>query len=117
MEKKFWIKKIIGFIVMAIICLAILAYVVMLLWNGVLVKVVPVSMVSYSQALGILLLSKILFGGFKGGWGSRYKDHWKQKMEHKWQQLSPEEREKIKEEWRNRCRIWKRGNQDDNAGS
>ena len=107
MHKKFWIKKIIGFTMIAIACLALLAWVVMLLWNGVLAEVVQVSTVTYWQALGLLVLSKILFGGFRGK-GGDYKKRWKEKMEEKLAGLSEEEREKIKEEWRNRCNMWKR---------
>lgn len=107
MNKKFWIKKIVGFSLLALAGIALLTWVVMLLWNGVLAEVVPVSTVTYWQALGLLVLSKILFGGFRGK-GGDYKKRWKEKMAAKLEGLSPEEREKIKEEWRNRCNMWKR---------
>jgi hypothetical protein len=29
-------------------------------------------------------------------------------MKEKWQNMSPEEKEKMKEEWRNKCRTWRR---------
>lgn len=109
MHKKFWIKKIIGFALMAIGCFALLAWVVMLLWNGVLTEVVPVSSVTYWQALGLLILSKILFGGFRGK-GGDYKKRWKEKMEHKLAGMSDEERDRIKEEWRQRCNMWRKNN-------
>ncbi len=78
MNKKFWIKKIVGFTILAIGGIALLTWVVMLLWNGVLAEVVPVSTVTYWQALGLLVLSKILFGGFRGK-GGDYKKRWKEK--------------------------------------
>ena len=114
MNKKFWIKKIVGFTTLAIAGIALLTWVVMLLWNGVLAEVVPVSTVTYWQALGLLVLSKILFGGFRGK-GGDYKKRWKEKMEAKLEGLSPEEREKIKEEWRNRCNMWKRNSVEPDA--
>jgi hypothetical protein len=117
MNKKFWVKKIIGFIILAIAGTALLSYVVMRLWNGVLVDALHASEVSYWQALGILVLSKILFGGFKGHCGSPYKHHWKNEMKEKWQGMTPEERERIKAEWRDRCRVWKRSGEDANAGT
>jgi hypothetical protein len=48
-----------------------------------------------------LVLSKILFGGFKCGHGyHKCHDHdWNEK----WMHLSHEEREKMKAEWRGRC--------------
>ena len=95
MNKKFWIKKVVGLTVLAIAGIALITWVVMLLWNGVLAEVVPVSTVTYWQALGLLVLSKILFGGFRGK-GGEYKKRWKEKMEAKLEGLSAEEREKIK---------------------
>lgn len=109
MNKKFWMKKIAGFIVLAMVAAAALGYVVMLLWNHVLATVISVSLISFWQALGLLILSKILFGGFKGSCcGGGKGSHWKNEMKEKWQGMSPEEREKIKQEWRNRCGMWKR---------
>ncbi len=114
MNKKFWIKKCIGFAVLAIAFAALLGYVVMRLWNGVLVDVTSVKIITYPQAIGILVLSKILFGGFKKGWGGRSHE-WKQNLKEKWQNMDPEEREKFKKDWRNRCRTWGRDN--DKAGT
>ncbi len=110
--KKFWLKKIIGFIVLAVVITAVLGYVVMSLWNCVLVAVLHVSVISFWQALGILVLSKILFGGFKGKWGGARNSHWGKEMREKWNTMTPEERENLKQEWRNRCRSWRKN--DDN---
>jgi hypothetical protein len=112
---KFWIKKIIGFIICFLMIAALLSWVVMSLWNCVLVAVLGVSVISFWQAAGILLLSKILFGGFQksGGWGRHNREEWREKWAQKMQHMSPEEREKIKEEWRNRCRGW--GRKDNNG--
>jgi Ca2+/H+ antiporter, TMEM165/GDT1 family len=108
MNKKFWVKKIIGFTLLAVIIAALLGYTVMLLWNHILVAVVSVSVISFWQAMGILVLSKILFGGFHGRCGSCKGGHWKNEMKEKWHGMSEEEREKIKQEWKNRCRVWKK---------
>jgi hypothetical protein len=85
--------------------LALFSFVVYELWNGVLADVLGVKTITYWQALGILVLSKILFGGFpfkRGGpgFGPPWMRHHKM-MEH-WQSLTPEEREKI----RQRCGDW-----------
>lgn len=108
MNKKFWFKKIAGFLLMAMAATALLSFVVMSLWNNILAIVLHISVINFWQALGILVLSKILFGGFKsGGCGGR-RHAWKKEMHEKWQAMTPGEREKIKEEWRNRCRVWKK---------
>ncbi|WP_332367676.1 hypothetical protein [Spirosoma telluris] len=52
------------FILMALFAFSFVVY---WLWNRVLVAVVPVKAVTYWQAMGLLILSRILLGGFKGG--------------------------------------------------
>ena len=49
--------------VMAIVAmiLGLLSWFVMLLWNGVLVDVMHVEVVTYWQSMGLLLLSSLLF--------------------------------------------------------
>ncbi len=74
----------------------------MLLWNAVLPAAVPaIKAINYWQAMGIFVLSKILFG-FNRGWGGR-RHQWKQRMDQKWNNMTPEEREKFNTEWKNRC--------------
>lgn len=105
--KKFIIKKVllIAFFVTAGILL--FGFTVMGLWNAILPAVLGVKAISFTQALGILLLSKILFGGFGGrGWGRRHE--WKQKMKEKWNNMTPEQREQFRAEWKNRCGSWRR---------
>jgi hypothetical protein len=76
-------------------------WIVMALWNCLLPEILGVKTVTFWQAMGILVLSKILFGGFHFGKGMR--DFKERKMREKMMNLSPEEREKFKEVWRNRC--------------
>jgi hypothetical protein len=81
--------------------LALFSFIVMELWNNVLANVVHVSIINFWQALGILVLAKILFGGFRGGpWG---RHRWNQQMHRRWMNMTPEEREKFKADWRSRC--------------
>ncbi|MBK6633344.1 MAG: hypothetical protein IPG38_02580 [Chitinophagaceae bacterium] len=69
--KKFWIKKGLMILVFGSIAILVFGFVVMSLWNAILPAVLGVKAISFIQALGILLLSKILFGGFRGGCGGR----------------------------------------------
>jgi hypothetical protein len=73
------------------------------LWNAILPAVVGVKAITFIQALGILLLSKILFGSFNSGCYGRGGMQWKMKMQEKFDQMTPEEKEKFKAEWKNRC--------------
>ena len=92
----------------ALAFLALFTYAVYALWNGVLVDVVAVKAISYWQALGVLVLAKILFGGFPGrrgkcgpGWRGRM-------MAERWESLDPEKREQLREEMRRRFGDWPR---------
>ncbi len=102
--KKFWIKKGLMVLLFGIAAILIFGFVVMGLWNAILPAVLGVKAISFIQALGILLLSKILFGGFRGGHrgGWRNKGKWMD-MKEKFSGMTPEEREKFKAEWKTRC--------------
>lgn len=77
------------------------------LWNGVLVEVIGVKTITYWQALGILVLSKILFGGFPGRGGCGGPGAWRARMMAKrWESLSPEQREQMRDEMRRRFGDW-----------
>lgn len=103
--KTFWIKR--GLMILVFGTIAILAFglLVMSLWNAILPAVIGVKTITFVQALGILVLSKILFGGFGGGHnksGWRNKGKWME-MKEKFAGMTPEEREKFKAEWKTRC--------------
>jgi len=78
--------------------------VVMLLWNALLPGLLGVGTITFWQAIGILILSKILFGGFGHG-HSNHRSHYhgRHNWHGKWMHMTPEEREKMKAEWKNRC--------------
>jgi len=102
MNKHFRASKFFKIFFFAIVFLAGFSAIVMLLWNNILAGVLHVSTITFWQALGIFVLSKILFGGFRGGpWG---RHQWKHNMHQRWANMTPEEREKFKQEWKDRCR-------------
>jgi hypothetical protein len=68
----------------------VLGYVVMLLWNWLMPDLIDsFHTIGYLQAVGLIVLSRILFGGLRqhGCHGRWYR--------HRWHHLSPEEREKL----------------------
>jgi hypothetical protein len=82
-----------GKAVIAIVAVAVLGGVVMFLWNAVLpVALAGAHSIDYLHALGLLILSRILFGGFRGGRGGWRGRHWA-----KWQAMTPEEREQFRQ--------------------
>jgi Ca2+/H+ antiporter, TMEM165/GDT1 family len=75
---------------------------VMLLWNATLPGVLGVNCISYWQAVGLLILSKILFSGFPARtFGHNFHDPRKEIIA-KWKHLTPEERENMINQWMNR---------------
>ena len=105
-QKSFVFRKVVFFILMAAVAITVFGGIVMLLWNNILAQVLNISTITFGQALGILLLAKILFGGWRGGWGGG-RQHWKNKMHEKWSAMTPEERERFKEQWQKRCGTWR----------
>jgi len=101
--KSFWIKRAI-FIPIAIAAgITLFGFIVMHLWNCILPGVIGVTTITFWQALGILVLAKILFGGMHGAHGHCRSHLHGPEMRHKWMHMSAEEREKMKAEWKDRC--------------
>ncbi len=103
--RTWWIRKVAGFVVMAAVMLLALGWLVMALWNAILPDILQTPLITYWQAVGLLLLTHILFRGVGhfGYRGGRSRRHWKEKFEKKLESMTPEEREKFREEWRRRC--------------
>ena len=81
--------------------IAIFSWVVMLLWNALVPALFRGPALSYWQALGLLVLSRILFGGIRGHRGH---GHWRRPMwRERWDNLTPEERARLRERFFDRC--------------
>ena len=59
--------------------------------------------IGFWQALGLLLLSRILFGGFGGHGHGPGPSKKRRQMEERWEQMTPEEREKFRQGMHGRC--------------
>jgi hypothetical protein len=80
---------------------------VMLLWNWLAPELFGLRLITFWQALGLLALCRILFGGFglNGGGhrGSRrrmegrIRERVGERMAERWEQMTPEERERFRE--------------------
>ncbi len=73
-----------------LIFFALLVWAVNALWNGLMPNIFGLPAITYWQALGLMVLSWILFGGLRGrsGHGS-----WRYGMRRRWGRMTPEERE------------------------
>jgi len=74
--------------------------VVKLLWNWLLPPLFGFRQLTFWQALGVLALSRILFGGF-GLHGNR--SYSRRRMAERWEKMTPEERERFRQGIRGRC--------------
>jgi len=96
-------KRIFVFPVIAAAAVFLFGLVVMLLWNAILPAVLEVGTITYWQAVGLLVLCRILFGGLRGGFrGGRPPFGWPPFLKGRWMNMSEEERAKFKEEWERR---------------
>jgi len=89
------------FALFAVLFAGIFSFVVMSLWNWLMPALFGWHVISFWQAVGVLILSKILFGGFRGRPGHHM--YWRRHMLERWEQMTPEEREKFRESMRGRC--------------
>jgi len=97
-------KKLILFAPLAILGLLLLialgGAVVQLLWNWLLPPLFGFPEITVWQALGLLALCRILFGGF-GRHGSG-RSHSRHRKTHRWGHMTPEERERFRQGLRER---------------
>jgi len=81
--------------------------VVMLLWNWLAPALFGLRLITFWQALGLLALCRILFGGFGlGGGGNRNSSHRmdrrirervRERMDERCEEMTPEQREKFRQ--------------------
>jgi hypothetical protein len=64
------------------------------LWNALIPPIFGWHTITFWQGLGLLLLSKILFGGFHRHGGGR--NQWRRQMKERLEHMTPEEREKFR---------------------
>ena len=79
------------FFILAALGIVALGWVVMALWNWLVPSLFAGAReIDYLHAMGLLVLSKILFGGLRchGGWHKRW-------QQHRLVRMTPEEREKF----------------------
>ncbi len=87
------------FVLFGIVFAGIMGLVVVVLWNLLMPAIFGLPAIGFWQALGILLLSRVLFGRF-GGWGSRMR---KARFVRGWKDLTPDERQRFRHAMESRC--------------
>lgn len=77
------------------LALIVFGFVTMSLWNWLMTALFGLTRIGFWQALGLVVLSRILFGGFRHG--SWHHHHWRERLLARWEQMTPEEREKLRD--------------------
>ena len=67
------VKKKLSYMLFFIMLFLLLSAAAMFLWNALLPQIIHVTVINYWQALGLMALCRILFGGFRF-WGGRSRD-------------------------------------------
>ena len=86
---KRWYK----FALLGVVGIAAATIAVMLLWNWLAPALFGWKHIGFLQALGLLVLTRILFGGHRGG--PHFRGHRRWRMHERWKEMTPEEREKF----------------------
>ena len=103
--KRHWIGMVVKVALFLTIAIAGFGQGVHQLWNWLMPNLFGLRLITFWQAVGLLALSWMLFGGWRGfrGPGQGYRGHWRRRMLERWEHMTPEEREKFREGMRGRC--------------
>ncbi len=99
--KRNWMRRGLKFALLALLAATVFSLVTMSLWNWLMPALFGLRAITFWQALGLLVLSRILLGGFRGR--PCHSMHWRRRMHERWEQMTPEEREKFRQGMRERC--------------
>ena len=98
-------KKLILIAPLAIVGMLVFIFIggeiVLHLWNWLLPPLFGWRQITFWQALGLLALCRILFGGF--GFHGSGRTNNRRRMAERWEHMTPEERERFRQSWRGRC--------------
>jgi hypothetical protein len=106
-------KRMLWIAPLAILGIALFTFIggelVMRLWNWLLPPLFGWRVITFWQALGLLVLCRILFGGLghhgpgRSGMRRRMRERMEERMEQRWEQMTPEERERFRQGMSARC--------------
>ncbi|MCX6137849.1 MAG: hypothetical protein NTV54_10180 [Ignavibacteriales bacterium] len=94
--KSKWVLRVAKMIAFAIVAAFVVGCVVMLLWNALVPELFKGPVITYWQAVGLLVLSHILLRGWGHGRHGWRHDRLSHKLEQRLAGMTPEEREQFK---------------------
>jgi hypothetical protein len=93
---------VVKFASIGVLLLTVVSFLVQSLWNGLMPSIFGIRTITFWQALGLLVLSKVLFGGFRPRHGGSHPG-WRRRMAERWEHMTPEERDNFKQGVRRCC--------------
>jgi hypothetical protein len=94
-SRKHWLVKAPLFLVIGAAAALLFTFVTMSLWNALIPQLFGLKLLSFWQTLGLLVLSWLFFGRFRGlGHGH----HMKHRLAERWMRMDPEERDKFRQQ-------------------
>lgn len=96
-------KRKLSYAIFYLLVFILLGFAVMFLWNYFLPRIFRVTEINYWQALGLMLLCRILFGTFNFRWPYGKRGESSRFLKHKLMSMDESDRAAFKEEWRKRC--------------
>ena len=98
--KKHWIKMLVLVAIWALIAIAGFGAAVWQLWNWLMPGLFGLPVIGFWQAVGLMALSWLLFGGWRGAGGVQGRRH---RGRHRHHHLTVEERAQIRAAMEGRC--------------
>lgn len=96
-------KRFFFFIPMMLFGLSAISFVVMQLWNWLMPIIFKLPTITFIQAFGLFVLSKILFSSFNFANKRHGMTNYNSMSKEKMMSLSEEERQEMKRQWQQRC--------------
>ena len=93
--RRYFLGRMLMFLPLIILFAALLGFVIMGVWNWLMPALFGLKTITYWQAWGLLILGRLLVGGFRAG-GHGPSPRWRRRMRDRWEHMSPEEREKFR---------------------
>jgi hypothetical protein len=100
MRQEFWITKALEIIIVLLIVIAGFGQAVLQLWNLLMPGIFGLHRITFWQAVGLMGLSWILFGGFRGLLSMPSSRH----RTRRWDRMTPEQREQFQKAMQERGR-------------
>ena len=83
------------FVPLILVAIIGFSFLAMVLWNALLPQLFHFPQITFWQTVGLLILFRLLLGGFRGHHGRCGHHHWRNNIHEKLEKMSPEEREKF----------------------